>query len=94
MLSREIQFKKDYSDIVAAFQATFSTIAPPDASWIFLWLGRHEIASILSAIRTLGQHPLKVQFSTASTGKAISSLLRQDALKRAAADLKSLGGRS
>jgi hypothetical protein len=83
MLSQEFQFKQDYSALIAAFNAAFPDITPPEAAWFFHWLAKYPAWAIKDAIQVLEQHPMKGRFTTASTGKAISALLRTDALKRA-----------
>jgi hypothetical protein len=85
MMSKEWQFKQEYSDIVAAFQKAFPDVVPPAQEWIFLWLAKYPSRAIKDAIRILEQHPLKARFTTISCGKAMSSLLRTEALKRAMA---------
>jgi|ERR1035437_3704010 hypothetical protein len=90
MLSREFQIKKDYAVIVTAYQETFPGVPLPGVSWVLLWMDRYSVGSILTVIKNLGRHPLKNRFTTASTGKAISTLLRQDALLRATACLKAM----
>ena len=85
MMSKEWQFKQEYSDIVAAFQAAFPSITPPAREWIFLWLAKYPSWAIKDAIGHLEQHSRKFHFTTVSCGKAMSSLLRAEALKRAIA---------
>jgi hypothetical protein len=79
----EFKFKQDYTDLLAEFQAAFPGINPPDASWFALWLGKHNFREISDAIQTLQSHPLKSRFTTESTGRAISALLRESAVRRA-----------
>ncbi len=94
MLSQEYQFKQAYSVLIAVFQTAFPTITPPEAAWFFHWLEKYPAWAVMDAIETLGKHPLKARFTTESTGKAISAILRTEALKRAIASVSTTGGRS
>lgn len=92
MLSQEFQFKQQYSNLIAEFSAAFPGITPPDAPWFFHWLEKYPAWAIKDAVQTLAKHPLKAKFTTASTGKAVSALLRTEALKRAVASVAVDGG--
>jgi hypothetical protein len=95
MTPQEAKFRQFHIDIVAAFVSAFPGIAPPATSWIQLWLTRYNFLGILAAIQTLQNHPpqLKVRFTQESTGRAISALLRAEALKRAITSAPTPGGR-
>ena len=82
-MSQEQRFKNQFSDVIIALTAAFPNIAPPEPRWIALWLSKYPGWAIEDAIRKLSAHPLKDRFTTASTGKAISALLRAEALLRA-----------
>ncbi len=82
MLS-EFKFKQDYTTLVAEFQTAFSGIKPPAPDWFVFWLGKYSFREISDAIHTLQTHPLKARFTTESTGRAMSALLRESALRRA-----------
>ena len=93
MITQEQKFKSQYADLIAAFQAAFPNIAPPEPRWFFLWLGKYPPGDIKDVIRSLQNHSLKARFTTESTGRAISALLRQNALERAVASaLPTSGG--
>jgi hypothetical protein len=94
MLSKEFQFKKDYLEVITAYQAAFPDITPPEPGWIFNWLSKYPTSAIKDAIQDLQKHSpeVRARFTTTSTGKAISSLLRSDALNRAIADVQASGG--
>jgi hypothetical protein len=85
MVTQEQKFKNQYSDLIAAFEAAFPGVTPPESRWFFLWLAKYPVCAIKDVIHILQQHPLKAQFTTESTGRAISALLRAEALKRAVA---------
>jgi hypothetical protein len=83
MPSQEWQFKQDYSAVITAFNEAFPNTTPPEYQWIFHWLGKYPVWAVRDAIQTLSQHPLRDKFTTTSIGKAISALLRVNAMKRA-----------
>ena len=87
MQSQEETLRQQYATLWAAFQTAFPTINPPDSSWWSLWLRKYEFCDIRDAIQQLSKHPLKSKFTTISTGKALSALLRESALRRAIADV-------
>jgi hypothetical protein len=92
MVTQEQKFKNQYSDLIAAFEAAFPNITPPEPRWWSLWLAKYPVWAIKDVIQILQQHPLKPQFTTVSTGKAISAFLRAEALKRAIAGAPTPGG--
>ena len=83
MLTQEQQFKKQIADAIASFEFAFPNVSPPEPRWFHIWLTRYPFWSLKNVIQTLSTHSLKDQFTTESTGRAISALLRADALKRA-----------
>lgn len=83
MPSQEQSLRQQYATILAAFEAAFPSVTPPEPHWFRLWMSKYDCLDILHAIATLAQHPLKSRFSQESTGRAISSLLRNEALRRA-----------
>jgi hypothetical protein len=92
MVLQEQKFKNQFSDIIAAFEAAFPDIIPPESRWITLWLGKYPVWAIKDAIRQLSKHSLKARFTTDSTGKAISALLRAESLIRATSGEPKTGG--
>jgi hypothetical protein len=94
MISQEQQFKHQFSALITAFQAAFPHIPPPDTQWFYLWRAKYPVWAIEQAIQALAAHPRKAQFTTESVGKAISTRLRSDALKRAIAGTTQAGGQS
>jgi hypothetical protein len=92
MLSQEWQFQKDYSDLIADYRKSFPGVDPPDPQWFFHWAEKYPTSAIKDAIHTLAKHSLKASFSAESCGRAISSLLRTDALKRALAKVQTPTG--
>ena len=92
MVLQEQKFKNQFSDIIAAFEVAFPGITPPEPRWFTLWISKYPIWAIKDAIRQLSKHPLKDRFTTESTGKAISALLRAEALIRATSGTPKIGG--
>jgi hypothetical protein len=88
MTPQELKFKQHYIDIVVAFKSAFPSIEPPAPTWIQHWLSRYNYIAILESIQALRSHPahVKARFTQESVGRAISALLRADALKRAIAN--------
>jgi hypothetical protein len=84
-MTLERQFKRQYDTHIAAFKSAFPEIVPPACDWFGLWMRKYQFRAISDAINTLAKHPLKSRFSTESCGRAISSLLREDAMRRALA---------
>jgi hypothetical protein len=93
MTPRELQFQQQYSNLVREFEACFPGIKPPDPSWFAIWLRDYRFQATWDAIQTLSKHQLKSRFTTESTGRALSALLRQSAVCRAIASAPT-GGRS
>jgi hypothetical protein len=89
---QEEKFRSQISDLAAAFEVAFLGIAPPEPRWFSLWLAKYPLWAIKDAIGTLSKHPLKPRFTTESCGKALSALLRAEALKRATASVPNAGG--
>jgi hypothetical protein len=83
MAYHDSKFAAQYTDLIATFKAAFPDIDPPDSTWFAKWLREYRFGAIRDAIQTLATHPMKARFTTDSTGKAISALLREDALRRA-----------
>ena len=83
MPSEESILREQYTTLLSDFVGAFPRIKPPDPTWWFDWMKRYDCGSIHEAIETLGQHPAKLRFSTESTCRAISALLRQIAMRRA-----------
>jgi|HubBroStandDraft_6_1064221.scaffolds.fasta_scaffold151715_3 hypothetical protein len=95
MISQEQQFANQFADLIAAFQAAFPNIPPPDTKWFYLWREKYPVWAIKDAIQKLAAHPLKARFTTDSCGKALSAMLRAEALKRALASAQpNVGSRS
>jgi len=92
MLSQKFQFKHDYSALIAAFAAAFPDITPSEAQWFLHWLEKYPAWAIKDAIQTLAKHSMRARFTTESTGRAISALLRAEALKRAITSAPTLRG--
>jgi hypothetical protein len=83
MPSQEHILREQYTTLTAAFTKAFPHVTPPDADWWIDWMQRYDSGAIHEAIITLARHPLRAQFTQSSCGKALTSLLRQQALKRA-----------
>ncbi len=79
----EHQLRTHYVTNLAIFKEEFPDIPPPEAAWFQLWLSKYLPSDVSAAIRKLGQHPLKSSFTTTSTGKAISVILKTEAQRRA-----------
>lgn len=75
---------QQYSDIIKELQTAFPGIRIPEPSWIVRWLSQYGFRPLHDAIQTLSSHPAKPRFTTESIGKALSTLLRDEALRRAA----------
>jgi hypothetical protein len=85
MTPEEQKYRRIYDDIATKITSTLGVPAPA-TSWVTLWLTRHSYHSILAAIEVLQGHPehIRARYSTESVGKAISALLRAEAVRRAA----------
>jgi hypothetical protein len=83
MLSHTETIKQQYVELLAEFKSNFPNVEPPEARWWVIWLSRNNPTDVHLAIEKLGKHPLKAKFTTLSTGKAISALLRDAAVVRA-----------
>jgi hypothetical protein len=96
MTPHEEQFHQQVQTILAAFTAACPNVEPPASAWLQHWLNRYSITAILDAIQFLqDRHPqVKAQFTTESTGKAISARLRQSAINRAVASAPKTGAQS
>jgi hypothetical protein len=77
------EIRQQYLSHWAEFTASFPGVTPPDNHWWTLWMQRYSFTDIRDAIQILSRHRLKPQFSTESTGKAITALLRDSAVRRA-----------
>jgi hypothetical protein len=82
-MTLEQHLKKRYETHVAEFTSAFPLIDPPAPEWWRVWLRKYPSPAISEAITKLAKHPLKSRFSTASTGRALSALLNEDAMRRA-----------
>jgi hypothetical protein len=83
MTSQESIYRQQYSDLINLFKGCFPGIEPPDSSWFVQWLARYGFADVCDAIQRLQSHPLKPRFTTDSTGRALSALLRDRAMGQA-----------
>ena len=83
MPSQESILREQYASLLSEFTAAFPQIQPPEHTWWLDWMKRYDCGSIHEAIITLSNHHLKDKFTTASTGRAISALLREIAMRRA-----------
>jgi hypothetical protein len=77
------EIRRQYLSLLADFSAAFPGITPPEQHWWLLWLQRYPFFDIRDSIQTLSKHHLKDRFTTESTGKAITALLRDSAVCRA-----------
>ena len=98
MPSQEDNFQQQVINIVNAFRTAFPDINIPAPEWLEHWLNKYSSEAILAAIQTLQNHhpAVKARYSEQSIGRAMSTLLRADAVRRAIAiaSVKPLGGRS
>jgi hypothetical protein len=85
MPSQEQKLREQYLNLITVFEAAFPGIQPPAPTWFGLWLSKYNPEDISNAIQVLEKHPLKARFTTDSTGRALSALLREAALRRAIA---------
>lgn len=82
MPSQEFILREKYNAHLTEFVNNFPNLNPPAASFWFEWMTKYDDIDIQTAIRTLSVHPLKAKFTSESCSRAISSLLRQEALRR------------
>lgn len=75
--------RDQYQALRTEFVAAFPEVTPPHTDWWQLWLQKYPFSDIRDAIPQLVGHPLKSRFTQESTGKAISSLLREAAVRKA-----------
>jgi hypothetical protein len=87
MLYQEHRLRKQYTDIISTLGLAFPGVQPPEHQWVLLWLQKYQFTDIMAAINTLSAHPLKAKFTQSSVGRAISSLLRDAAMRRMVASL-------
>lgn len=80
MMSHTETIQQQYVKLRAEFKAAFPDIEPPEPRWWVVWLSHNNHTDVHLAIEKLGKHPLKAKFTTVSTGKAISALLRDAAV--------------
>jgi hypothetical protein len=83
----QTQEDKLYANAVAEFQTAFPSIQPPASAWFVQWLTAYGSFALSDAIQKLQRHSMTARFTTESTGKAISALLRAAALRAAAQKL-------
>lgn len=94
MPSQEHQLREQYAALLATFTEAFPHITPPDPNWWIDWMQRYDCGAIHEAIITLARHPLRAKFTSESCGKAITSSLRQIALRRAITSPETKGEKS
>jgi hypothetical protein len=82
MQNHEETLQDQFTNLLAIFRANFPSVDPPASHWWLLWMQKYEFADILTAIQNLGRHSFKAKFTTESTGRALSTLLRDAALRR------------
>ena len=88
------EIRRQYLSLLADFSAAFPGITPPEQHWWLLWLQRYPFSDIRDSIQTLSKHHLKDRFTTEFTGKAITALLRDSAVRRAMMPPSVTGGQS
>jgi len=85
--------EEQVTDVIVAWRNTFPNIEIPSPEWLQHWLTKYSSESVLDAIQTLGKHPFRARLDAGSVGRAISSSLRANAVKRAvAAAITKTGG--
>ena len=84
-MTQEEFLRRNYTALLSEFEAAFPHVQPPAPSWWGLWLQKYDPSAIHEAIQRLQKHQpeVKARFTQESTGKAISALLRENALRRA-----------
>jgi len=93
-MQHEDEIRQNFLSLLAEFTAAFPGINPPENHWWTLWMQRYSFVDIRAAIEVLSHHHLKPQFTTVSTGKAITALLRDAAMRRAMTIPAKTGGQS
>jgi hypothetical protein len=88
MITLEQKLKNQYADIIRTLELSFPGVSPPESKWILLWQNNYQFPDIMAAITTLYHHPMKARFTQDSVGRAIGALLKDAAMKRAAAAVK------
>ena len=90
MAQEQNRFQQQYADLLLEFAAEFPGIAPPDSSWFVTWLTRYTYGAIRDSIRSLGNNNpnIKSRFTTESCGKALSAMLRDQAIRNAVKAVK------
>lgn len=83
----QTQEDKLYLNALSEFQASFPAIPPPASTWFVEWLTAYGGKALSDAIQKLQRHHMKQHFTTESTGRAISTLLRDGAIRAAAQKL-------
>jgi hypothetical protein len=83
MASQEQTFQSKYTNLLSKYQLAFPGVEPIAPEWWQLWLSKYSFHDIFEAIETLSHRSLNAQVTAQSTGKALSSLLRERALRRA-----------
>jgi hypothetical protein len=83
----QTQEDKLYLNALFEYQAAFPGIQPPAPTWFVKWLIEYDSKALSDTIQTLQRHPKKPLFTTESTGRAISALLRDGAIRAAAQKL-------
>jgi hypothetical protein len=91
MAQEQSRFKQQYADLLLEFVTVFPDIAPPDSSWFVSWLTKYTYGAIRDSIRSLGSNNpnIKNRFTTESCGRALSAMLRDQAIRDAVKAVKS-----
>jgi hypothetical protein len=84
--------REQYATLLATYNSSFPGIQPPEASWWRAWLDQYGFTLTRDAILMLATHDMKAHFTQASTGRGISALLREAALRQAIPDAPKYGG--
>jgi hypothetical protein len=95
MHAQSDNFEQQVIDIITAYRIAFPDVEVPAPEWITHWLTKYSRESILAAIKTLQAHSanVKARFTQTSVGRAMSTLLRAEAVRNAVASAYT-GGRS
>jgi hypothetical protein len=86
MMPQAELFARAYVKVLAEFAEAFPNVQPSEIFWFEGWVRKYGFRNLSNVIKHLAVHPLKAQFTTESTGKAISALLRENAMKQAIAE--------